>query len=143
MALPLIENATKYADEVALIDAQQALTFRQLLHRSGQVAGALLDDVSDLQEARVAYLVPAGCDYAAVQWGIWRAGGIAVPLGLQHPEPELAYVLDDAEATIVIADQDCVPRIASLVKQRGVRLITTDGLDSSPTPEMPHNSISL
>ena len=33
-----------------------------------------------LQERPVAFLVPPGFHYVAVQWGIWRAGGIAVPL---------------------------------------------------------------
>mgnify|MGYP001568350192 CR=1 FL=1 len=34
----------------------------------------------DLAGQRVAFLVPSSFDYAAAQWGIWRAGGIAVPL---------------------------------------------------------------
>ncbi len=37
--------------------------------------------------------IPPGFDHVAVQWGIWRAGGIAVPLAISHPPPELEYVL--------------------------------------------------
>ena len=59
---------------------------------------------SDLNEARVAFLVTPGFDYVAVQWGIWRAGGIAVPLPMSHPPAELEYLIRDSEASIVIAD---------------------------------------
>ena len=58
----------------------------------------------DLNEARVAFLVAPGFDHVAIQWGIWRAGGIAVPLPLSHPPAELEYLIRDSEASIVIAD---------------------------------------
>jgi malonyl-CoA/methylmalonyl-CoA synthetase len=40
----------------------------------------LLAEKKDLNEARVAFMVAPGFDYVKVQWGIWLAGGIAVPL---------------------------------------------------------------
>ena len=64
----------------------------------------LLDGRDDLNEARVAFLVTPGFDYVAVQWGIWRAGGIAVPLPMSHPPAELEYLVRDSEASIVVAD---------------------------------------
>ncbi len=53
---------------------------------------------------RVAYLVPPGRDHAAVQLGIWLAGGIAVPLAVSHPLRELEYILDDARPGALVAD---------------------------------------
>ena len=53
---------------------------------------ALLAGAADLAGARVAFLAPPGIDYVVAQWGIWRAGGIAVPLCTTHPPPELEYV---------------------------------------------------
>ena len=37
-----------------------------------------------------------------VQWGIWLAGGIAVPLCLSYPFPELEYVLANSEADLLV-----------------------------------------
>ena len=68
------------------------------------MAAALLDGREDLCEERVAFLVTPGCDWVAVLWGIWLAGGIAVPLPLGAPATELEYILDDVQAAVVIFD---------------------------------------
>ena len=46
----------------------------------------------------MAFLVPPSFAYAAVQRGIWRAGGVAVPLAISHPPAELEYVIRDSGA---------------------------------------------
>ena len=74
--------------------------------------------VDDLNEARVAFLVTPGFDYVAVQWGIWRAGGIAVPLPMSHPPAELEYLVRDSEASIVIADADNEAVVEPLAQTR-------------------------
>jgi malonyl-CoA/methylmalonyl-CoA synthetase len=38
-----------------------------------------------------------------VQRGIWRAGGVAVPLAVSHPPAELEYVIRDSGASVVVA----------------------------------------
>ena len=47
---------------------------------SSDVATALLAGRDDLREERVAFVLTPGFPWVAAQWGIWRAGGIAVPL---------------------------------------------------------------
>jgi len=37
------------------------------------------------------------------QWGVWRAGGIGVPLAVSHPPAELEYAIGDADAAVVVA----------------------------------------
>ena len=58
---------------------------------------------ADLGEARVAFLIEPSIDYVLVQRGVWRAGGVAVPLCASHPPPELDYVLADAQPELVVA----------------------------------------
>ena len=74
-----------------------------MLHTSSQIATSLLENTEDLQEQRVAFLIPPGFEYVATQWGIWRAGGIAVPLCISHPRPELEYVITNSGASIIVA----------------------------------------
>ncbi len=83
------------AERTAIVAPEGSFTYRQLLDASGKVASFLLDGPMDLQQRPVAFLAPPGFHYVALQWGIWRAGGIAVPLSVFHPRPELEYVLDD------------------------------------------------
>jgi len=108
-----------------VVGPEGAFTYDDLLRTSAAVAEALLADASDLLEERVAFLVPPGFDYVAVQWGIWRAGGIAVPLATSHPTPELEYVLDDARPTALVVHPDLTPRIQSAAERRYIRCLET------------------
>jgi malonyl-CoA/methylmalonyl-CoA synthetase len=123
--LPLVARAGAHGTRQALVDAAGAHGYDDLLGASARVAATLLAGRSDLEEARVAYFIPPGFDHIAVQWGIWRAGGIAVPLALSHPPAELDYVLRDAEAEIVLADAGSAPLIAPLAEAMGARFIGT------------------
>lgn len=98
----LIENASQYSDRIAIKSNGQSYSYRELLSSSADVAGHLLGDRKDLEEARIAFLVTPGFEYVALQWGIWSAGGIAVPLCTKHPLPSIQYVLDDTQAETVI-----------------------------------------
>jgi malonyl-CoA/methylmalonyl-CoA synthetase len=64
----------------AIIAAEGEFTYDHLDTASRRVAAALLDGRTDLEQERVAFLVPPSFAHAAVQRGIWRAGGVAVPL---------------------------------------------------------------
>ena len=94
----------------AICAADGELSFGQLREAAARAAGALLDGAADLAGARVCFLVPPSCDYVVTLHGIFRAGGIAVPLGLMHPEPELAWILDDTRPGVVVAHPDCAAR---------------------------------
>ena len=87
--IPLITRAEGFADRTAIIAVEGTFTYAQLLADSAAVASCLLDGAADLAEARVAFLTPPGYHYVATQWGVWRAGGVTVPLATSHPKPEL------------------------------------------------------
>ncbi len=59
-----------------------------------------------------------GFPWVAVLWGIWRAGGIAVPLPVGAVSAELEYFIQDTGASALIsddADQDSLGRAASAI----------------------------
>lgn len=129
MNLPLIERAKENADKIAIRATEGTFTYRELLQTSARIATALLANTPDLKEQRVAFLIPSGFQYVATQWGIWRAGGIAVPLCVSHPRPELEYVIEDSGASIIITHPDFETVLGSLAQERNLRLIfTTDAL---------------
>jgi malonyl-CoA/methylmalonyl-CoA synthetase len=132
MTITLIERAERHADRVAIIDAAGEYTYDDLLRASETVARTLLAGRADLGEARVAFMVAPGFDYVAVLWGIWRAGGIAVPLSPSHPGPELEYVLDDTGAEAVVADRANEMRVKALATTRDIWFVrSTDAIEGS------------
>ena len=108
----LIECARTRSNRVALIAPEGASTYADLLETSGRVAGALLGDRPEMDGTRVATLIPPGSVWTATALGVWRVGGVLVPLPLTAPAPELAQVLGDADPEVVIAADEFVGRVA-------------------------------
>jgi malonyl-CoA/methylmalonyl-CoA synthetase len=128
MSTTLIARAGATRSNTAIVDREGSYTYAELLSSSSAVAARILRGKGDLDEARVAFLVPPGFHYVATQWGIWRAGGIAVPLAVSHPRGELAHVLDDADPTLVVAHRDLEGKVRELAETRGLAVVRTSDL---------------
>jgi long-chain acyl-CoA synthetase len=115
-------------DRTAVVATDGTYTHRDLDEAAGRVAAALADRRADLEEARVAFLVPPGFAHVAIARGIWRAGGIAVPLALSHPPAELDHVIRDAEASVVVTDPSRAALLEPLARAVGARLASTTEL---------------
>ncbi|MGH7561440.1 MAG: acyl-CoA synthetase [Gemmatimonadales bacterium] len=136
-APPLPARAAAFADRTAIIDADGRHTYRELVNRSARAAAGLLAGRPDLDEARVCYLVPPSFAHAAVQWGIWRAGGVAVPLALSYPPAELEYMIQDAEPAAVVADAAYAGTLAPIAARAGAPFATAGELLESSAPAGP------
>lgn len=123
----------------AITDGDGPHTYRELREASATIARRLLDaaDGDDLGGARVAFHVAPGLEYVATLLGVWRAGGIAVPLCLSHPEPELAYVLDDTAAAFVVADGGREELLRRLAAERGAAFLSSDCTHVHPEGPLP------
>src|SRR5918995_3131558 len=108
----------------AIVAADGTFSYQDLDEASRRVAGALLGDNEDLNQTRVAFLIAPSFAYAAVQRGIWRAGGVAVPLAVSHPPAELECVIRDAGASVVVADAASTAMLAPLARAVRARLVT-------------------
>jgi len=103
---------------IAIVDRNGEHTYASLERAANALGTRLLAmmETEDLAGERVAFRIASGFDYVATLIGIWRAGGIAVPLCLSHPEPELAYVLEDTGAALIVSDEageDLLTRLAA------------------------------
>ena len=135
--LPFIALAQRHAGRTAIVDAQGVFRYSDLLHASGRVATALLAGRDDLREERVAFQMEPGFPWVAAQWGIWRAGGIAVPLPLHSTRPELEYVLNHAEASTLMFDAVAAPLLSAIAPERGIRTLPYDQLPDRPLEKEP------
>ena len=117
----------------------RAYSYDDLDDASRHVAGALLGDNDDLNQTRVAFLVAPGFAFAAIQRGIWRAGGVAVPLAVSHPPSELEYVVRDADASVVVADASFRDVGRSLARAARARFVLAEeALHAAPADGLPH-----
>ncbi|HYL56246.1 MAG TPA: AMP-binding protein, partial [Gemmatimonadales bacterium] len=121
-----------------MVATEGTFSYRDLLHASARVAACLLAGRDDLAEARVAFLAPPSFAYVATQWGIWRAGGIAVPLAVSHPPPELEYVIRDADADVVVVHPDFATAVQAVRLPSNTRTLTTTAAErTAPRSPLP------
>ena len=121
--LTLFERAKTFGERKAISSNNQDYSYDQLIASSNAVASNLLGNSTDLNEGRITFLVPPSFEYTAIQWGIWKAGGIAVPLCVLHPLPSIQYVLEDTQAEMVIAHEDFISFLKPLEAQLGISVV--------------------
>ncbi len=122
----LVQNAENYLQRTAIKSEGKTYDYQQLLDASENIALGLLNGNDDLQEERIAFLVQPGFNYTALQWGIWRAGGIAVPLCVKHPFSSLAYVIEDTSASVVICSSEFEELLSPLKGKAGIRFVSSE-----------------
>ena len=138
--LQLVSRARSHGNAIAIRSRADEWSYAELLDRSEVLASTLLAGSDDLREARIAYLVPTGFDYASVQWAIWRAGGVAVPLSSSATEPELEYTLTDSTANCVVVPASTAEKVNALCERLGLRLLVVDEITAATDGEsaLPH-----
>lgn len=97
------EAADRVPRHAAFIDHStgRSLTWQQADTAVSAFAACLLQ--SGLAPGdRVAIVLPTGPEFAVALFGVFRAGGVAVPVGTQSPDPELRRILSDSGATILV-----------------------------------------
>lgn len=128
--LQLIQRAHHFKSRTAIKSHGKSYTYQDLLEASERIALALLNGKEDLQEARIAFIVPPGFEYVSWQWGIWRAGGIAVPLCVKHPLSSLQYVIEDTNAAVLVYAEAYAALIAPLKTKPHLRCIASENIES-------------
>ncbi len=135
-SIELIERARRAAGRTAVVAPEGQFSYADLLDASDRATRVLLGGRPDLDEARVAFLAPGGWHYVVALWGIWRAGGMAVPLKMSAPAPQIEYVIDDSKADTVIAYPQYEATLRPIAEKRGLRFLTTSQLlEANPSPQ--------
>ncbi|MCU0438036.1 MAG: acyl-CoA synthetase [Raineya sp.] len=94
-------------DRIAITDASDSVTYKELYNEATTIAHFLLEkfNTNHLEEIKIAFLVNPSIQYVAIEWGIWLAGGVAVPLCNTHPISEINYVLEDANCQLLLSEE--------------------------------------
>jgi len=135
--IAFIDRLHQKKDRIAVVDESGEHSYQDLLLSSEKAGSSFLEGKSSLNEGRVAFLVPSRFEYVPVMLGIWRAGGIAVPLCVSHPDPEIDYVIKDSGAEAVIAHTDFEERLKKLAASNGARFYSLEEVLNSTTCKLP------
>jgi malonyl-CoA/methylmalonyl-CoA synthetase len=136
--IKLLQRAVEFEERTALVSNGKSFSYAQLLTISQNISANLLNGKSDLNEARITFLVPPSFEYTAIQWGIWAAGGVAVPLCVLHPLPSIQYVLENTQAEIVIASEDYIEFLKPLEAAIGISIISLESILKENKSELPN-----
>jgi len=96
----LPESSTR----LAIIDATQSLSYRQLNSLSNRFAHYLLNHYDLKAEDKVAILLPRNINLLVALWGILKAGAAYVPLDNGYPKARIDYILQHSLATLIVTD---------------------------------------
>jgi malonyl-CoA/methylmalonyl-CoA synthetase len=124
--LAIIRQAEVNKGKVAILSEGLSYSYENLLNASRTLANRLLNDVADLNEQRVAFMVEPGFNYVSTLWAIWQSGGIAVPFCLTHPLPSLQYVLEDTQSSTVIVSSAYAHLFEKEITANSIRLVNLD-----------------
>ena len=132
------DDTRRFKDLTAIVSDDTSYSYHDLHNRSDAIATALLDRQDDLEEARIAFMVDPSFAYTATQWGIWKAGGIAVPICVSHPIPSIQYVLEDTSCKFILIERKYESFLLPLVKKMEIdyQLIESINSAKSVLPEI-------
>src|SRR5437763_12618032 len=96
-------HADRFGGKPAFRDARRSVTYAQLELRTRRIAGHLAE-LRLHPGARAAMFLGNCVEVVESYLAITRASAIGVPLNPQATDAELAYLLDDSGARVIITD---------------------------------------
>jgi long-chain acyl-CoA synthetase len=122
LAANLTRNAAAYPDRVALRLGDEVVTYGELDESSSRVAG-LLAGRGVRPGQPVAIMLPNVPEFAAVYYGVLRAGGIVVPMNPLLKAREVTYYLADSGAPLIFAWHTAADEVATAAAQAGAEAV--------------------
>lgn len=127
--------------DTALVEASDGsnavISYAALNLRCDHFATGLLAAKADLEEERIAFFMPASIDYVTTLHGIWRAGGIAVPLNVASAVAELEHSLTNASVSRLIANGEYRESLRELCARLDIELLSVDDVIAAEVKALP------
>jgi len=105
-------SSQQFPARIAVVCGDQRFTYAQFSERTARQAGALRT-LGIQSGERVAFL-GANCHRLLEgYYGVLEAGGVLLPLNIRLASQELAYILNDSEATVLFFEEQFIPLVES------------------------------
>ena len=131
LAHMLLRTAHRLPAAPAVIERDRShLLYAQLAERTLKLAESLRSRLAQAPGARVALVMKNNAAYVELLYACWAAGLAAIPINVKLHAREVAFILDDAAATVcfVTDDVDTVA-IDTARTAPGTNFIDVDGAD--------------
>ncbi len=119
-------------DALAVVDGDQALTYRRLEDASVELA-VHLAGLGIGEDDLVGLYVEPSADLMIGAWGILAAGAAYLPLSPEYPEDRIRYMLEDSRTGVVVTQPRLADRLAGLVPA-GTRIVSVDDVRGAEGP---------
>jgi len=137
MAINSFPSLRNENDKVALVDGDNSHSYSEINLRINRFATGLLNGETDLEEERIAFFIPASLDYVTTMHGIWRAGGIAVPLNVASAVTELDHYLTCASVTRMVAYDEHQESLRELCDSLNIQLLSVEDILADEASKLP------
>jgi long-chain acyl-CoA synthetase len=111
------QHAELRPEQVAVVEGTRELTFGELDERSNRLAQALRAEGVG-PETRIAYLDRTAPEVVELLFAAAKLGAVLVPLNWRLALPELARILADSQAPLLIAGSEYAEAAAELASRR-------------------------
>jgi long-chain acyl-CoA synthetase len=142
--------ANRHPDKVALYWGEREYAYRELWADTERVAEHLRTRLGLKPGDRVGLWLKNCPEFIPALFGILLAGGVVVPLNNFLKPPEVAFMLKDADADLIIADDELAAGFLALQaerpKLRGVRveeLLKGDGPKGADFPSRNESNLAV
>lgn len=135
--LRIFKKAKEYKNRIAVKDKDSSYSYKDLTETSDEVAYSLLSEKADLNEERIGFLISPSFKYLTVLWGIWKAGGIAVPISISATESELTYYLKAVQIKKLILDKVHLEKFSNLSTKINIHIEDVANLVSKQSKSLP------
>jgi len=109
----LEDKAKMNAGKVALITAQEQITYDQLDARVNRVGNALAA-MGVQKNDKVCVMLPNIPEFLYVWWGNAKLGGVTVPLNTALKGEGLAYIINHSDAETIVLDHRYLPALEDI-----------------------------
>jgi len=104
------------SDHLALVQDERRMSWGELLGRSAQMAQALAD-AGVAADDRVAFLDKNGIEHFEVFFGAAMLNAVCVDVNWRLAAPEVQFIVDDADAKVLVVGPDFVPILDEIADQ--------------------------
>lgn len=126
-------QARRTPEAIALVHREQALTYRELNQRANHLARHL-QSLGLGPETSAGIYLPRSLDLVIALLGVLKAGAAYVPLDPSYPRERLGWMLEDAQAAVVLTHQ----ALRASLPSHAAQVVCLDTPECLPGATAPH-----
>ncbi len=114
-------------EAIAVVDSLGSMTYQELDNQSNILAKVLVDQ-GVVKDDFVGIMLPRCKEFLVAVLGVFKAGGAYVPLDPEYPEAHLSYILDNAQAKLLLSTSS-LPKDKSFNEKLSDRMLFINDID--------------